>query len=187
MILGLSCSSTTFKDSIWTCFLDSWILESKVKGTNDFQETWRSHYSGRQIDLLSALIIPRMEPGAKNNVWWKLDSWNSWKKNLEKLEFLKFTAHPLLKGCCFGSLEVNIVHYIPDHFLNKWHHRLYRSRSSWLSFELTWVQVVPHLGKEAIQTSSSLTLSKLWKLAQNSFWSLFCGITWYHMASNGIT
>ena len=119
MILGLSCSSTTFKDSIWTCFLDSWILESKVKGTNDFQQTWRSHYSGRQIDLLSALIIPRMEPGAKNNVWWKLDSWNSWSKNLEKLEFLKFTAHPLLKGCCFGSLEVNIVHYIPDHFLNK--------------------------------------------------------------------
>ena len=77
-------------------------------------------------------------------------------------------SHPLLKAGCFGSLQVNVVHYVPDHFLSIDHiyvqillchdHHLHCHVHKSPDSKITCVHVVPHLGKEAIQTSSSLTL-----------------------------
>ena len=78
-------------------------------------------------------------------------------------------GYPLFKVGRLGFLQVNTMHYIPHHFLDKrvWLEKLFFIELLWF-VRITWVHVVPHLGKEATQTSSSLTSKGMNTLTYNA-------------------
>ena len=128
------------------------------------QTLW-SYQCIQQTGPLKSLTTPEREPDKK-------------KKLLMKLNVQNEVCYPLFKVGCLGCLQVNTMHYIPHHFLDKreWLKKLLYIEFSWFA-RITWVHVVPHLGKEATQTSSSLTSKGMNTFTYNGSVSLVCQLS----------
>ena len=91
----------------------------------------------------------------------KKGTWRKKHKRINPLKEMNWKwvfgfSHPLLKAGCFGSLQVNVVHYVPDHLLSIDHICMYKFISTIIIIIIIIIIVVIFINHQIVRSPVSM-------------------------------